>query len=340
MKKTGSVLAFVFALLLFSAVAGALLVNVAAANFMASLSEIVIKSDGSIVPETEFITKSGSVYSLAADLQQKYAITIQCSNIVFDGKGHLINGSVSYAGYANVGLALDNVSDVAVKNVHVFGFGGTDIAFMECSRCSILKANAGFLFVEGGMDNEIADNSIGKLHLETTGKNTITMNNITDILIVENSNDNLITRNNIYSIFFRDNNDGNTFLKNNFWCGKGDPYAQNFFEFFGTNFWDNGSVGNYWFDYDGKDADHNGNGDTPYFIKSKVYDEPTDKVVEIIIAQDNYPLMAPYDIEHDAVVLPPAEPFAAVLVAAASGATVAVVCAGLMVYFKKRNRKS
>lgn len=325
-----------FLALLFLAVAGALHVNVATANFMASLPEIVIKSDGSITPETDLIKKTGNVYSLTANLSQEYAIVIQCSNIVFDGEGHFIDGSVSYAGYANVGLALDNVSNVIIKNVKVFGFGGTDIAFDACSHCSVLKVNAGFLFVEGGMDNEIADNSIGKLHLEATGKNTITRNSITDILIVENSNDNLITRNSIYGIFFRDNNDGNTFLVNNFWCGKGDAYA-NFFEFFGTNFWDNGSVGNYWFDYGGKDADYNGIGDTPYFIKTKVYDKPTDKVVEIIIAQDNYPLMAPYDIEHDAVVLPPVEPFAAVFVAAASVAAV-IVGVGLLVYFKKRKR--
>jgi hypothetical protein len=30
--------------------------------------------------------------------------------------------------------------------------------------------------------------------------------------------------------------------------------------------------------------------------KTKVYDESADKVVEAVIAQDKYPLMAPYDI--------------------------------------------
>ena len=328
--------------LLFSAVAGALLVNVATANFIASLPEIVIKSDGSIVPETEFITKSGSVYSLAADLQQKYAITIQCSNIVFDGKGHLINGSVSYAAYANIGIALDYVSNVTVKNVNVFGFGKPDIALQECSQCSVLKVNVGSLGVWGGMDNEVADNNIGELQLEETEKDTITRNSISGMLIFEDSNDTLIINNNIYRIFFRDNNDGNTFLKNNFWCGKGDPYARNFFEFVGTNFWDNDSVGNYWFDYDGKDINLNGIGDTPYLIKTKVYDKPTNKVVEIAIAQDNYPLMKPYAVHSSPSTeqQPETEPFPTLPITVAASAAVVVVVAGVLVYFKKHKRKA
>jgi hypothetical protein len=52
--------------------------------------------------------------------------------------------------------------------------------------------------------------------------------------------------------------------------------------------------------------------------------------------QDNYPLMAPFDIEGDAVVLPPPEPFPTILVAAAA-VMVAVVIVGVLVYFRKRN---
>ena len=75
MKKTALAIALVW-ILLFSGVVGGLLVNVAVATFLA-LPEIVIKSDGSVVPETEFIAQSGSVYSLKADIQRKYTITIQ-----------------------------------------------------------------------------------------------------------------------------------------------------------------------------------------------------------------------------------------------------------------------
>ena len=201
--------AMVFVMLLvFLAVGSLQLATVATADPLAFLPNITIKSDGSVEPQTSFIKQDGNIYTLTKDLVRNYAININCSNTVFDADGHFIDG----AGYANIGLALNNVSNVLVKNVTVFGFAGTNIAFRECAQCSLLKANTDFLFAEGGMNNEIADSIVGELDLESTGKNTITKNNITDMLIVLNSNDNLIARNSIYRIFFRDNNDGNTFL--------------------------------------------------------------------------------------------------------------------------------
>ena len=87
------------------------------------------------------------------------------------------------------------------------------------------------------------------------------------------------------------------------------------------NSWDTGKEGNYWDDYNGTDGNRDGIGDTPYVINGENV--------------DNYPLMFPYDIENDTIVLPPPDPFPVTL-AIAAVATAAVIAVGLLVYFKKR----
>jgi len=89
------------------------------------------------------------------------------------------------------------------------------------------------------------------------------------------------------------------------------------------NLWDNGKEGNYWDDYNGTDANRDGIGDISYVIDGNNI--------------DNYPLMAPFDIENDTVVLPPPEPFPTILIIAVV-ATAAVIGVALLVYFKKRKR--
>jgi parallel beta-helix repeat protein len=86
------------------------------------------------------------------------------------------------------------------------------------------------------------------------------------------------------------------------------------------NLWDNGSEGNYWDDYNGTDNNRDGIGDTSYVINGENV--------------DNYPLMFPFDIENNTVVMPPPEPFLNVGVGAAVIAT--VIGIGVLVYFKKR----
>jgi nitrous oxidase accessory protein NosD len=86
--------------------------------------------------------------------------------------------------------------------------------------------------------------------------------------------------------------------------------------------WDNGKVGNHWSNYNGTDSNKDGVADQPYIIDENNV--------------DNFPLMDPCDIENDAILLPPPEPFPTVLVAIASTGLVAGIGAGLLVYFKKR----
>jgi parallel beta-helix repeat protein len=104
------------------------------------------------------------------------------------------------------------------------------------------------------------------------------------------SSNNTIFGNNItkhdYCIVIRGNSSYNNFYCNNFLEYTKGPlkeYVEIPFSGVGIdNCFDNGVEGNYWSNYNGTDANHDGLGDTPYVIDD--------------YNQDNYPLMNPVDI--------------------------------------------
>jgi len=303
MKKAVSVIASVLTLLALST-AGARRVNVAKANFIGYLPEIVIKSDGTVEPETEFINKTGNVYTLTANLTREYAIKIQCSNIIFDGAGHIIDGSASPLGYSNIGLSLENVNNVTVKDIKVCGFINRDISIENSSECYILRVNAQIF------------------HLLNSNFNTITESNIQgNYLLMRYSNSNVLFRNNITGGYLDTmGGNSNTFFENNFACvyysieDKG-------------NYWDNGSIGNYWSDYllrypNAAETGSLGIGDTPYVVGANNI--------------DNYPLMGPF-IVPPSPEPQPEEPLLAIFAAVVSGVALTAAAACMFYYHNKRN---
>lgn len=311
MRDRVSAVALALALLL-TCMAG--LTQRADANFIGvfeGLPSIIIQSDGSVVPETEYITREGNVYTLASDLQQTYVIAINCSNITFDGAGHIINGTqpslemrkMGAVGYHSNGIYLEKVTNVIINNITILGFTKPGVYIDSCSQisfteihteeirlqqssnCTISHCTAGF-YLLSSEQNSLFKNNIAGLRVSLSSKNTICQNNIT---VLDPKTHGPMT--------------GSSFI----------------------NFWDNGSVGNHWSDYfdrypDASEIGNTGVADMPYVIaESNV---------------DNYPLMRPVSTEQETE----AAPFIVTIVAGVSTIIIAGATAGF-VYQKKHGSR-
>lgn len=123
-----------------------------------------------------------------------------------------------------------------------------------------------------------------------------------------------------------------------------------------TNFWDNGSSGNHWGNYNGSDTNSDGIGETPYIMKIAVHYFEASEDEEVLCGKDNFPLISQVDINNVNVELPewpvtnlpetqeptPQRPetLPIELVAVAILiVTTALVGVGLLVYVRKRKRE-
>lgn len=311
MRKVASTVALVSAIL-FSAVARAMFVDSAKANgFIPEyeyLPEITINRDGSVTPENSFISRVGNVYTLTADVEG-YSIRIERSNIVFDGAGHTINTTSG----DSPAIRLEVVNGISIKEVEVVG-RFTNIYVNNSSYCLItgVKTNKRIYLADGSNFNTITKSNVTMLHtfLGNASNNRIIQNNIFQELGIGSSN--------------------NIFSQNNFFLTELSYIA-------GDNSWDENSVGNYWSNYSVKypnasEIGNTGKSDTPYMIDREAY---STLLFPNATNVDNYPLMYPYNIENDTAVLLQAGSFPLTLVVAAL-VIVAVVCVGLVFYFRKR----
>lgn len=233
---------------------------------------IRILSDGTLSPKTNSIHKDGNIYTFSNDFYGQ--IIVDTSNIIIDGAGHTLHGQ--YNGTRTDAWVIGQGPE---QNASAIPWTiGIDLAREECSNLTVKNLKIKNFYIA--------------MYLWTS--NNIIINNtfsesIVGILLSGDSNTlirNYIS-NNEEGIFFGVNTPGNDPLNI---IMNLNSFVENDVQFSGcfceesntdeaVHTWDNGKQGNYWSDYNGKDENNDGIGDTPYIIDS--------------LNQDRYPLMEP-----------------------------------------------
>ncbi|MCW4015628.1 MAG: hypothetical protein NWF06_04595 [Candidatus Bathyarchaeota archaeon] len=219
---------------------------------------IFIRADGSI-EGTNKIHRSGDTYIFNGDIEESYGIIVEKNNIIIDGQGHTLKATPRLLpiGSWDFGIELSNTTtgNVTIKNLEIVDFNiGVYIWTTNntVTGNTIIGGNVGIFIAESPnmvVGNYIANNTEG-----------VFLGPLPD------------THKTVYNILYQ-----NSFVNNTiqaYDCECTDPHTIQH-----LNIWDNGTIGNYWSDYDGVDANNDGVGDVVYSVSS-------DDV-------DLFPLMAP-----------------------------------------------
>jgi len=317
---------------------------------------ITIKADGSITPSTAHIsTTDKTTYNFASGI--KGSMKVERSNIIIDGNGYTLQGSYTLQDSRSLnGIYMYCVNNVTLKNTNIANFANDIYLGSSCNN-SIYSNNiksyqrSGIVLDFSSNDNNVYNNTIvntvsddsSGILVSGSNRNSIHDNNITNngyagIWFVSGPSYNRVYCNNIANnsqgVMLIYSSSNNQFYLNNFISNGGNAVASLYLgKCFNT--WDNGTVGNYWSDYNSTDTNRDGIGDTPYIIN--VAYEPSGLVKEEVNNTDNYPLMEPFNIENNTI-LPPAHDDLPTTLFTATLAILFVVSVVLLVYFKKRKR--
>jgi nitrous oxidase accessory protein len=355
MKRTAITLALVLALL-FSAVAGTLLFKTAMAK------TITVPDDYPTIQAAIDDASGGDTIFVRKGVYVENPVVNKSVSLIGEDRNSTVID-------VTAGLKVQS-NNVTITGFTIYdGYDGISLAANYCNISGNKITNTTHGIVVFGYENSVSGNifeSIGlssAIQLNFANRNLVSGNFIVScvegIQIWQNSNNNTVTENTIincqdHAIRFQYSND-NTILQNNITnsgCGtsiygsnrniiSNNNYVNNTFQFsanedyyltWGGNRSVNTINENYWSDCNGTDSNGDGIGDSPYVIDA--------------YNMDNRPLMKPVAIPEfsdedggipefpDGTGEP--EPFPTLLIVAAIIAVVAVVTAGLLVYFKKR----
>ncbi|MBY9002480.1 MAG: right-handed parallel beta-helix repeat-containing protein [Candidatus Lokiarchaeota archaeon] len=182
-----------------------------------------------------------------------------------DCDNNTISGNIANSNYWGIALSQSDNNKVSDNTASYNYFEG--ISLWSSSDNNIVSGNV-VSYNSMGIKLKFNDNNTVSGNTFSNNVNGIYMWNINNTMVSENT----ASYNDLEGIQLYYSYNNTIFL--NYFTNNG----QNAFDKGTNNMWDNGSIGNYWNDYEGVDANNDGIGDTPYLIPG------------LAGSQDNFPI--------------------------------------------------
>jgi parallel beta-helix repeat protein len=279
----------------------------------ASMTTVFILPDGTVSPPSAPIQRNGDVYTFTGNVSDP--ILIQKSNITLDGAGYFLVGPLTLAERKSepvLGLGPNTTLPPYVIGLDcdktVFGLTIKNLNIVNFNVGVYIRTTHNFL-----IGNGVSENTVGILLSGSANKvvkNYVLDNEMGLFFGFEQVNGSAANIPSDIDI------SQNSFVNNTYQLTGCVCKVYNFSE--AIHSWDNSAIGNYWSNYNGTDANHDGIGDTYYRID--------------VLNQDRYPL-----------IVSPAKPpvakitkFPLEIIVVVAGA--AITIAAVLIYWRARKK--